>query len=111
MKMKNKYKQRLFWIIVLAIFWQLIALSGLFSEMIFPGLDKITLALIKSLRDGSLIRQIYFSISIIMQGLFFSTAAALILVWSLADSDFKSFSSINFSSLFFSEILLSIFIE
>jgi NitT/TauT family transport system permease protein len=77
--MKNKYRQRLFWVSVLALLWQLIALSGFFSEMIFPGLDKIILALIQALRDGSLLKQIYFSISIIVQGLFFSTAAALIL--------------------------------
>ena len=77
--MKNKYQQRLIWIIILALLWQLTALSGIFSEMIFPGLDKIFIALIESFKTGSLLKQIGFSLSIIIQGLFFSTAAALIL--------------------------------
>lgn len=77
--MKNKYSQRLFWIILLSLIWQLTAISGFFSEMIFPGLDQIFLALFDSLYDGSLIKQIGFSISIIMQGLFLATSAALLL--------------------------------
>jgi len=77
--MKNKYSQRLFWIILLSLIWQLTAISGFFSEMIFPGLDQIFLALFDSLSDGSLIKQIGFSISIIMQGLFLATSAALLL--------------------------------
>jgi NitT/TauT family transport system permease protein len=78
-QMTNKYRQRLLWIIVLALIWQLTAVSGVFSELIFPGLDQIFLALIESFKDGDLIKQIGFSLSIIMQGLFLATAAALIL--------------------------------
>jgi len=77
--MKNKYLQRLIWIIILAISWQLTALSNVFSEMIFPGLDKIFLSLIKGFIDGDLLKQIYFSLSIIFQGLFISTTTALLL--------------------------------
>ena len=77
--MGNKYHQRLIWITILALIWQLTALSGIFSEMIFPGLDQIFLALIESFKDGTLIKQIIFSLSIIIQGLFLATAAALIL--------------------------------
>lgn len=77
--MKNKYRQRFFWIVILSLIWQFTAWSGVFSKMIFPGLDQIFLALFKSFKDGSLIKQIGFSLSIIIQGLFLSTAAALIL--------------------------------
>ncbi|MGM0498635.1 MAG: ABC transporter permease [Bacillota bacterium] len=77
--MKNKYSQRLVWIAFLSLIWQLTAVSGVFSEMIFPGLDQIFLALLDSLNDGVLIKQIGFSISIIIQGLLLATAAALIL--------------------------------
>ncbi|MFW5961789.1 MAG: ABC transporter permease [bacterium] len=77
--MKNKYQKRLVWTAVLALIWQLTALSGTFSEMIFPGLDQILMALIKSFKDGTLVKQIIFSLSIIFQGLFIATAAALFL--------------------------------
>ena len=77
--MENKYRQRLVWVIVLALFWQLTAWSGLFSDLIFPGLDQIFLALLKSLKDGTLVKQIAFSLSIIIQGLIIAAAAALIL--------------------------------
>ena len=33
--MRNKYRQRLIWISVLALLWQLTSLSGAFSKMIF----------------------------------------------------------------------------
>lgn len=77
--MENKYIQRIFWIIVLAVFWQLTTVSGIFSEMIFPGLDQIFLSLWESLSDGTLIKQLFFSLSIIFQGLLLSTAAAIVL--------------------------------
>lgn len=77
--MKNKYRQRLLWLTILASIWQLIASAGLFSEMIFPGLEQIFWALIKSFSNGNLLKQIIFSFSIILQGLFFSTTAALFL--------------------------------
>lgn len=77
--MKNKYRQRLLWLIILASIWQLIASAGIFSVMIFPGLDQIFRSLINSLSDGSLLKQIIFSFSIILQGLFLATVAALLL--------------------------------
>lgn len=77
--MKNKYRQRLLWLIILALIWQLIASAGIFSAMIFPGLDQIFRSLINSLSDGSLLKQIIFSFSIILQGLFLATVAALLL--------------------------------
>jgi NitT/TauT family transport system permease protein len=77
--MGSKYRQRLIWITILALLWQLTAWSGIFSDLIFPGLDQIFLALIESLKDGTLIIQIGFSLSVIIQGLFLATAAALFL--------------------------------
>lgn len=77
--MKSKYKQRFFWGMILSLIWQLTAVSGIFSEMIFPGLDQILIALFESLKDGTLIKQIGFSLSVIAQGLFLATITALIL--------------------------------
>lgn len=76
--MKSKYKQRFFWGILLAFIWQLTAVSGIFSELIFPGLDQILIVLFKSLQDGTLIKQIVFSLSVIAQGLFLASIMALI---------------------------------
>lgn len=77
--MKNKYLQRTIWIIILAISWQLTAVSNIFSEMIFPGLDKIFLSLFQGFKNGDLFKQLFFSLSIIFQGLLISTTAALFL--------------------------------
>lgn len=77
--MQNKYRQRFIWFIILALLWQFTAWSGIFSKMIFPGLDQILLTLFKSLTKGSLIKQLGFSLTIIAQGLFLSTFLALIL--------------------------------
>lgn len=77
--MGNKYRQRAIWIIIIALSWQLTAASNIFSEMIFPGLDKIFLSLLQGFKDGDLFKQILFSFSIIFQGLIISITAALIL--------------------------------
>lgn len=90
--MQNKYISRLFWIIILAVIWQLTALSGKFSEMIFPGLDKIFISLVSSLTDGSLIKQLIFSLSIIFQAIILSIILALILAVTAYFS--KSFASL-----------------
>lgn len=75
----NKYKQRLFWLFILLLAWQLTAWSGYFSELVFPGLDQIMISLWQAFSSGSLFKQILFSLSIIAQALLLSTAAALIL--------------------------------
>lgn len=90
--MKNKYKQRLFWLFILAFCWQFIAWSGYFSELIFPGLDQILISLGESLKDGILIKQLFFSLTIIAQGLILSIIIALIL--SITAYFSKSFASL-----------------
>ncbi|SFL36763.1 NitT/TauT family transport system permease protein [Halanaerobium salsuginis] len=73
----DKFKQRLGWILLLALIWQLIAASHFFSELIFPGLDKIILTLFTSLTNGNLLKQLIFSLIIIAQGLTLTVILAL----------------------------------
>jgi len=80
--MKNKSSEKAVWIMLLLLLWHLTAESGYFSELIFPGLDTIYFSLVDSLKNGELLQQLYFSITIIVQGLLISlvlaSAAALL---------------------------------
>ncbi|MTI60183.1 MAG: ABC transporter permease subunit [Firmicutes bacterium] len=76
---KSKILQRVFWIILLALGWQLIFWSGRFSPLVFPSLLEIGQVLIESLINGELSRQLLFSLSIIVQALFISLLLALFL--------------------------------
>jgi NitT/TauT family transport system permease protein len=77
--MKNKIWQRVFWIVLFVLIWQLTAYSGYFSELIFPSVDDILKSLYNSLINGELIKQLAFSLSLIAEGLFISILFALIM--------------------------------
>lgn len=71
--------ERVLWIILLAVLWQLVFWSGRFSPLVFPSLKELGAALIQSLFDGELIQQLIFSLSIIFQSIIISLLLALIL--------------------------------
>lgn len=73
----NKLLQRIFWIILLALIWQIVFWSGRFSPLVFPSLLEISATLIDSLFNGDLTQQLLFSLSIIFQSLFISLLLAL----------------------------------
>lgn len=75
----NKILQRMLWIILLALIWQLVYWSGRFSPLVFPSLTVIGAVLVESLVKGELTQQLLFSLSIIIQGLLISTLLALFL--------------------------------
>src|SRR5690554_3562085 len=75
----NKFIQRFFWIVLLAVIWQILFWSGRFSPLIFPSLAAIGVTLIQSLVNGELAQQLLFSLSIIFQGLLISLLLALFL--------------------------------
>ena len=77
--MKNKLLQRVIWGIILLLLWQLLYWSGIFSEMVFPGLGVVLKSLYQSFLTGKLLQQLLFSFSIIIQGLIISILLALIL--------------------------------
>ncbi len=75
----NKLIHRVFWIILLALIWQIIFWSGRFSPLVFPSLLDIGGTLIDSLLNGELTQQLLFSLSIIFQGLVISLVLAVFL--------------------------------
>lgn len=77
--MKNKIVQRLMWLFILIVCWQLVSAGGYFSEIIFPSLDSIFKSLYDSVLEGDLIKQLLFSLSIIGEGLLISLFSAVIL--------------------------------
>lgn len=76
----NKYLQRLFWLAVLAGTWEVIYLSGWFSPLIFPSLEAILKAFYTSILNGGLLRQSFYSLSLILVSLLISLVIALIFV-------------------------------
>jgi len=77
--MKNKYLVRMFWIFLFLVLWQVIALSGKFSPLIFPPLQDILIAFYKALVSGELIKETLYSFNLVLKGLFFGILIALIL--------------------------------
>lgn len=74
--MKNK---KLIWILVLLALWQMAALSGMVSPLVFPSLGMVFRAMVNSIIAGELLSQIIFSLVIILEGLLIGTLIALTL--------------------------------
>jgi len=77
--MDNKYLQKMIWFFLLAAAWELIALSGWFSPLIFPSVETILKTLYSSIISGELLQQVIFSLSLILQGLIISLLLAFIM--------------------------------
>ncbi|MBS3811944.1 MAG: ABC transporter permease subunit [Halanaerobiales bacterium] len=77
----NKIIERIIWILLLAIVWELVVLTGRFSTLILPSLRSILHSLYLSISRGDLLAQIYFSMSIIIQGIIISLIIAMVLVF------------------------------
>ncbi len=90
MKVKT-YLKRIIWIVFIALIWEIIAKSAYFSPLIFPGLETIFKALYTELFSGELLKQIIFSLSLIIQGLIISLIIALLFsLLSLISKNFNS---------------------
>jgi NitT/TauT family transport system permease protein len=68
-----------FWILILLVLWQIIALSGKVSPLIFPSLGMIFKAMTSAIAQGELLIQTLFSIVIIVEGLIIGTVFAFVL--------------------------------
>lgn len=75
----NRFLQRIFWIILFILIWEIIFWSGRFSPLVFPSLQEIVATLFKSIFNGELTQQLLFSLSVIFQGLFLSLLLAIFL--------------------------------
>ena len=88
----NKYILRLFWILILAIVWQVIALSDIFNPASFPRLETLLSSLIKDIINGDIIFQTLYSLNLILKGLIIGLFISIILSsLSIASKIFESF--------------------
>lgn len=71
--------KKFIWILLLLILWQVIALSGKVSPLIFPSLGMIFKAMLDAITQGELLSQTLFSIVIIIEGLLIGAILAFIL--------------------------------
>lgn len=77
--LKNKYIVRAFWIAILAIIWEGIALSGWVNPLIFPSIPMILKALYKSIISGEIIGETLYSLNLILRSLIIGMAIAVFL--------------------------------
>ncbi|MTI70657.1 MAG: ABC transporter permease subunit [Firmicutes bacterium] len=77
--MDNKFIIRLFWIVILGIIWQVIALSEVFNLTSFPRIETLLASLIKDILNGDIIIQTLYSLSLIFKGLMLGLIISIIL--------------------------------
>lgn len=75
----NKYVQRILWIVLFLILWEVLARSGRYSSLIFPPLNQILKALQDSLLNGELLTQAFYSLKLISQGFLIAVLIALVM--------------------------------
>lgn len=83
-RMKNKWIanrtfQRLLWVSVFLIVWELIARSDRYDPLIFPSLEQIFKTLALSTLDGDLVKQALFTLKLILEGFLIALGIALLL--------------------------------
>ena len=71
--------KKLFWILLMLAAWQIIALSGSVSPLLFPSLGMIFRAMLRAIANGEILVQTLFSIVIILEGLLIGAMIALML--------------------------------
>ncbi len=77
--LKNKYFQRLFWIVILALIWQGVAVSNLFNPASFPSIGTILKTLVVDVTTGDVISHTFYSLNLIFKGLMIGLIIAIIL--------------------------------
>lgn len=75
----KRYLVRIFWILILGIIWESIALSGRFSPLIFPSVQNVIESLFKSIISGEIIGETLYSLNLICKSLFIGIIIAMVL--------------------------------
>jgi NitT/TauT family transport system permease protein len=75
----NRTVQRVFWVGLFLIFWELIARSGKYDPLIFPSLESIFKTLTESTFEGDLIKQTLFTLKLILEGFLIALGLAITL--------------------------------
>lgn len=76
---KNKNILKVFWIIIIALIWQCIALSKIFNPASFPRIETIFSAFINDITGGTIMFQTLYSLGLILKGLLIGLIIAVIL--------------------------------
>ena len=89
---KNIFIQRLLWIVLLLLVWEITVLLKLIPQSALPSIEDVCKELIKAITKGELLRQTFNSISIILKAMVISFIMALIIIYlSEISKIFKSF--------------------
>lgn len=75
----NRTVQRVFWVSLFLIAWELIARSGKYDPLIFPSLEEIFKTLTVSVLEGDLVRQVLYTLKLIAEGFAIALVIALFL--------------------------------
>lgn len=90
--LKNIFIQRLLWIVLLLLVWEITVLLKLIPQSALPSIEDVCKELIKAITKGELLRQTFNSISIILKAMVISFIMALIIIYlSEISKIFKSF--------------------
>ena len=90
--LKNIFIQRLLWIVLLLLVWEITVLLKLIPPSALPSIEDVCKELIKAITKGELLRQTFNSISIILKAMVISFIMALIIIYlSEISKIFKSF--------------------
>ncbi|GAB6171880.1 ABC transporter permease [Paradesulfitobacterium aromaticivorans] len=76
---QHKYIQRIFWICLLLVLWEVVAHSGKYSPLIFPSLEQIFSALYHSILNGNLLKQVVYTLKLILEGFVIALVLAVVL--------------------------------
>jgi NitT/TauT family transport system permease protein len=87
----NPYS-KLVWILLMMLAWELVAKFAPVSALAFPSLQQIFKALFDSIKNGELVYQMLFSLTLILEGLFIGVVLAFIMSFlSVVSKVFESF--------------------
>lgn len=82
------YKQvninRLIFIAVLFLIWEVVAQSNIFPELLFPSLESIFSSLIQEVHKGTILLQTYNSLNMIFEGMIIGDIFAIVIsIWAM----------------------------
>ena len=90
--LKNIFIQRLLWITLLLLIWQITVSLKLIPKSALPSIGDVYKELIKSITKGQLLSQTFNSISIILKAIIISFIMAIIIIYlSEISKIFRSF--------------------
>lgn len=75
----NNLVQKLLFLILLMLLWELVAKANIFPATLFPAFSTILLTFINGLIEGTLLSKVLYSLNLIIKGLFLSFLIAIIL--------------------------------